>query len=143
MRIGFTGTQTGMTLAQYTAFANLIGRTDGEFHHGLCLGADADAHKCVWEKQQHKIIGHPPIKTGKRMWINPNEFHILHPPKDYLDRNRDIVDAVELMLATPKEWLNQTRSGTWYTIRYARRTNKRTLIIWPDGSVHDTAKEKK
>ena len=53
--------------------------------------------------------------------------------KDYLDRNHDIVDETELLIACPKEPEEITRSGTWATIRYARKKKKKLRIILPNG----------
>ena len=52
--------------------------------------------------------------------------------------------TVDMSLTTPacpsgpqimSEAEEQLRSGTWSTIRYAKRQNKPTTIIFPDGSV--------
>jgi hypothetical protein len=52
-----------------------------------------------------------------------------------LVRNRSVVEAAfgGLLIACPKGpevW----RSGTWATIRYARRRGCVPLIFWPDGT---------
>ena len=57
------------------------------------------------------------------------------PPKDYLDRNHDIVDQTDLLIATPKENTEVLRSGTWATIRYAKKINKPTWIIETNGNI--------
>jgi outer membrane protein insertion porin family len=51
-----------------------------------------------------------------------------------LDRNRAIVDSCDVLIACPKGPEEQ-RSGTWATVRYARKQKKRIVIIWPDGEV--------
>ena len=43
-----------------------------------------------------------------------------------------LVDACEVLLATPKG-PEKLRSGTWATVRYARKVGKRIVIIEPDG----------
>lgn len=41
--------------------------------------------------------------------------------EDYLDRNREMVDGADVLIAFPKTAEEETRSGTWATIRYARK----------------------
>lgn len=132
MKIGFTGTQRGMTGPQTTSFsaALLFARlSDSEFHHGDCIGADAEAHE-IAAGLGFKVILHPPVKPDKRAWC---QAQIILPMKDYLARNRDIVDATELLIAIPGEAIEQLRSGTWSTIRYARKIGRKLLIIGPEG----------
>jgi hypothetical protein len=132
MKVGFTGTQVGMTFQQCMAFMRLmreLGPT--EFHHGDCIGADALAAKMVLSNfPDCKVICHPPIYTNKQANVGGHE---VLPRKSYLDRNRDIVDASEVMVATPKEKEEQVRSGTWYTVRYARRRKKAIRMVFPTG----------
>lgn len=75
------------------------------------------------------IIIHPPINSSKRAWKNG----ILKKEKEYLDRNHDIVDCSDILITCPKEDVEQLRSGTWATIRYAKKSNKKTIIIYPSG----------
>jgi hypothetical protein len=126
VKIGFTGTQIGMTDFQKAEFEKIISMYIGEFHHGDCIGADADAHD-IAEKYLTCVI-HPPIKPEKRAF---KKATIVHEKKPYLNRNRDIVNSCELLIATPKEITNQTRSGTWWTIRYAKKIKRKCLIIYP------------
>lgn len=79
-----------------------------------------------------RIVGHPPIVTSKRAFFQCDE---LRDPLPYLARNHKIVDAVQEMLACPGEVMEQLRSGTWATIRYARRVGKPVHVILPDGRV--------
>jgi len=46
-------------------------------------------------------------------------------PTPYLSRNRAIVDETEMLIATPAEFTEQQRSGTWSTVRYARACGKK------------------
>lgn len=135
MKIGFTGTKRGMTRDQKCCLIGILAvSSPDEFHHGDCVGADEQAHSIATNLTENVII-HPPIKDILRAFC---EAKTILPPKDYLDRNHDIVDACDLLVATPCTRYEVTRSGTWATIRYARKRNKQIIIIWPEG---DYAKE--
>ena len=140
MKVGFTGTRDGMTDEQRRAFiawAKTAGAT--ELHHGCCLGADADAVNVFLSAAdlgftRPLVVAHQPAKKA----MLSNEAFMLsdrrQAPLDYLVRNRNIVDASEILVACPKGPEEQ-RSGTWSTVRYARKQGKRVLIFWPDGNV--------
>jgi hypothetical protein len=98
-----------------------------EFHHGDCIGADAEAHDIVREFFPNvRIIAHPPIIKSKRAFKKADESK---EPKEYLIRNHEIVDAVEYMFGAPKTDMEELRSGTWATIRYSRKMNKPITIL--------------
>lgn len=128
-KIGFTGTQRGMTTAQMVALHDYLCERIGEFHHGDCVGADAQAHK-IAGAIGYDIIGHPPSNPIKRAWCECVE---LKPEKPYLDRNKDIVLQTTMLIAVPSEMQEQLRSGTWSTVRYARRLDKAITVILPNG----------
>lgn len=132
MKIGFTGTQRGMTIAQIQSFEaglRLVFEPGAEFHHGDCIGADAEAYT-IAVGLGFKIVIHPPIDPKKRAWCRADD---IRQPKPYLDRNHDIVDATDFLIATPGEEAEQLRSGTWATVRYARKIGRKVLIIKPSG----------
>jgi hypothetical protein len=52
--------------------------------------------------------------------------------KDFLERNRDIVDRVEILIAAP-EGPEVQRSGTWSTVRYARGKVIPIYLLRPKG----------
>lgn len=130
-KIGFTGTQKGMTTEQLIAVAEYLCDNSGEFHYGDCIGADAQAHKMANETKYYKIIGHPPSNPVKRAWCTCHELQLEKP---YLERNKDIVLQTNILIATPSEMEERIRSGTWSTIRFARRLDKPIIIFLPDGS---------
>ena len=140
MRVGFTGTQRGMTPAQKGQFVDLLAKWDDEqdivqFRHGDCIGADAEAHSMVRDNCPNTlIIGHPPSNESKRAFC---EFDLEMAPFPYLVRNRMIVNNSGFVIATPGEMTEQLRSGTWSTIRYARNRIPfdQVVIIYPDGSL--------
>lgn len=102
-------------------------------HHGDCIGADVDFHRLA-RLNGLKVHGHPPINPSKRAWC---EFDEIEEEKEYIDRNHDIVRAVDFMIACPQGFKEELRSGTWATIRYFKGTGCPGKIVWPDGSVKD------
>lgn len=130
--VGFTGTTQGMTNRQWQAFRSLIHTLKAElelktFHHGDCVGADAQAHQ-VARSNGFWIVGHPPSYESKRAYMPCDEYR---QPKPYLARNHDIVDECYVMIATPKETEEIVRSGTWATIRYSRKKGRHLFILTP------------
>lgn len=121
--IGFTGTQSGMTTIQSERVAQILDRlpmTAAQFHHGDCIGADEQADGLA-HIAGYTIHLHVPSNPTRRANCEVREDRdTLHPPKPYLDRNRDIVDACDAVIAAPKEMTETLRSGTWSTVRYAR-----------------------
>lgn len=130
--LGFTGTQNGMRLEQRNALRRLLRQLQpNEFHHGDCIGADEQAHRIVRKVAPNcRIVIHPPSNPSKRAWC---EGDVILPEKDYLVRNRDIVNVSTEMVATPYERIEQLRSGTWSTIRYARKNNRKLHLLLPEG----------
>lgn len=137
MKLGFTGTASGMTRAQKAAFYHKVLRRSGliiaEFHHGDCVGSDAESHAMVRsENPGIHITGHPPRNPNKRAWCKCDE---LRPELPYLVRNHNIVDETDEVVATPSGFEEVLRSGTWATMRYTKKIDKTLRIIWPDGTI--------
>ena len=128
MKIGFTGTQKGMTPVQKAEVAFLI-TGENEFHHGDCVGADEQAHH-IAEIRKVPIVKHPSTNGKKRAFCKGGKEV---KPKPYLVRNRDIVNATDELVAAPSG-PEVLRSGTWSTVRYALKQEKLVHIVMPDGS---------
>ena len=127
MIVGFTGTQKGMTARQKTDFADWLPRLDAlQFHHGDCIGADAEAHDVADDLGVVTVI-HPPIIMVKRAF---KDGDTILPSKEYLERNHDIVEVADILIACPSG-PEELRSGTWATIRYAMKRGVNTLILYP------------
>ena len=132
MRIGFTGTRHGMTPAQErTLHGMLAARQGAVLHHGDCVGADAQAHELASLLGRHVTI-HPPNNGRVRAWKTSPD---IRAPKGYLTRNKDIVRETDILIAAPAEAEEQIRSGTWSTVRFARKAGKPVFVILPDGTV--------
>ena len=140
--IGFSGTRDNINEKQKNALRNVLNYYNAtEFHHGDCVGADSEFHDIVAQLLGAKIIIHPPINNVLRAFKNSDNIMI---EKDYLQRNRDIVDVSDLIIAIPKELREQKKSGTWATIRYARKIKVPVIMIAAGGEVlfHDRCLDK-
>lgn len=129
--IGFTGTQIGQTPQQLLTVERILATVCGWFHHGDCTGADEQSHAIARRHGKLTIIIHPPIIASKRAFCQGD---VILDPKDYIARNHDIVDASIGLITTPKSFVEELRSGTWATVRYARKQHKKIVIVFPDGS---------
>jgi hypothetical protein len=131
MIVGFTGTREGMTESQKKAFTLHIQRMKvDQFHHGMCVGADQEAEVIVRILHSSAPIhGHPP--KNKSNISRASRPDVVHKAAEYLVRNRHIVDACEIIFATPKTEYEILQSGTWSAVRYARKKNKMVRIIPP------------
>ena len=131
MIIGMTGARDGMTEKQKDMFAAGLYTLGGiQFHHGDCVGADADAHDIARATGLH-IVTHPPEKDELRAFKVGDEAR---DPKNYFARNRDIVNESEILIGFPRGMV-ETGGGTWYTINYGKKQGKPVYIVYPDGSL--------
>jgi hypothetical protein len=133
---GFTGTRERLTAVQTTALGRVLDLFEPyQVQHGDCVGADEAVHYLCLTKSI-LICVRPPIDTKHRAWCS-----LVHPyvvscePKPYLQRNHDIVNNSTYLIACPKEAAEVLRSGTWATVRYAKKQGKVVYIIFPDGHV--------
>jgi hypothetical protein len=157
--VGFTGTQVGMTTEQRVIVNYTLGQLEHfeqfiSYHHGDCVGADNDFDDiCIvrntdWDtmksKHMYLLHLHPPDNDSARAFVKEKQLPydnmgrggIFSPVKPYLERNHDIVNESEFMIATPQQDKEKLRSGTWATIRYAQKKKKPLIIIGPTGRTY-------
>lgn len=142
LTLGFTGTQEGMSDAQATAIEVWLSTGDLILNaklrggvlavHGDCVGADADFHRICLLCEPMRIRIRP-SNHPKRAWCKGADE--VMPVRAPLDRNTDIVNDCDILIATPKTYEEELRSGTWATIRRARKAGKPIAIVWPDGKI--------
>jgi len=101
-----------------------------EVHHGCCEGADQQIG-VIARDMRIRVIAHPPLDESKMAFCPSDEQR---PPKAYMARNQDIVDECDVLMAAPKGMKEELRSGTWATVRRARKSERRIVIVWPDGT---------
>ena len=141
MAVGFTGTQLGLAWKQKATLRSILEQLHSvflKFHHGDCIGADKESNDLAREIG-FKIVSHPPLNESKRAFCEADQ---ILPSKEYLERNHDIVNHSQILIACPKESQEVVRSGTWSTIRYARKMQKDIIIIYFDGTIRKEIRSK-
>ena len=142
IRIGYSGPRDGMTrpqmLAVYHHLAHVLLVNDNdpdvegiEFHHGDCLGGDAEAH-VIATVLGCRTVAHPPLSSRYRAFCKADE---IREPLDYLARDWNIAYETAELLAAPKTPALYRGSGTWTTAGYAVELGRPTSVFAPeDGS---------
>lgn len=105
-------------------------------HHGDCTGFDAFIHGLTEEEQYshiHRIIHPPKVSTFRAFCKCTRPGDEMRHEEHYLVRDRRMVSEGDMLLAAPKTYTQQLHSGTWYTVRHARKKLLPTLIVWPNG----------
>lgn len=93
--------------------------------HGCATGADTHFHN-LCAKEHIRITGRPSFNSN----MDLDNFTNLYYPYSPLIRNKHIVDDCDVLLALPiNPDVEELRSGTWSTIRYARKLKKKVIII--------------
>ena len=132
-KIGFSGHRTGMSNEQQDMLyflllsfrdAKPMSSSVVEFFHGDCVGADEQAHG-IANYLGYRITTFPPQNPSLRAFCEADE---VLPAKPYLERNRNIVDASDVLLAAIN-FPASGRSGSWYTYRYAYDQKKRAWLL--------------
>jgi hypothetical protein len=133
MKIGVTGTREGMNEHQFNIVKKYLTGwycEGAEFHHGDCVGVDAEA-AALAKEIGYKIVSHPGTGVGGlRAFV---EFDESREPTGHFKRNRTIVDICDCLLVVPLHNEPQPRGGTWYTANYSKKTKKPYIIFYPDG----------
>jgi hypothetical protein len=102
-----------------------------EFHHGDCVGWDAESHELIRKGfPEVRIVVHPPLEWKFRAGCAGDE---VRKPLSYLARNRQIVKSVEKLVVLPNTASWRSKGGTWYTHDYAKKVGKPYVVIWPNG----------
>lgn len=126
MILGVTGTRHGRPDAIEKLFKFLCNHSVSEFHHGDCFGWDEEAFD-VCSHYGIKTVAHPPTKSDHRAFTQSD---VVLPQKAYLDRNKDIVNSIDFLIAAP-DGPERHRSGTWSTVRYAKKVGVNGVVWLP------------
>ena len=131
MKIGVTGTRSGMTEQQFSeisAFLTAQYCEGAELHHGDCVGVDVEV-AVLARSIGYRIVCHPPVKDELRAHHDSDEFRT---PLSYFARNRNIVNETDQLLVVPYQTTPQSNGGTWYTHDYAVKNKKPVIIVYPE-----------
>lgn len=136
--VGFTGSSMGISIYQECELERVLkflyrGDLIQMFNHGDCIGADAKA-SFLAKQIGYKVITYPPENNKKRAFIDYSDF--VHKEKPYLERNRNIVNDSNFMIACPDKPMNHIRSGTNSTIRYSFKSKKPIIVINSNGATN-------
>ena len=133
MKVGVTGTRSGITPLQKAALESLLHElAPSELHHSDCTGAD---YACANLANSCSIrtVAHPGESRGIYRAYHKSTVILL--PQNNLERNRLIVRSCDLMIALLAGEGEILRSGTWMTIRYSRKLLRPLIIIYPRGII--------
>lgn len=139
MKLGITAPRewNGYELQEKRMFAWFESIKDlvDEFHTGCAIGGDEAITYAISRMiDKSKIIGHPCSFRNQTSQLCLNLCGKVLPRKPPLDRNIDIVEAVDVLAAAP-DGPEKQRSGTWFTIRQCRSREKPLVIFLPDGEL--------
>lgn len=151
MKIGLTGSRTGLTKEQRRVVTQMIktleNREVEEVHHGDCIGADTEVSMMFLERSLGALHAHPATinESWDQRWRArskekfPNASIVEYPAKAPNDRNADIVDACDVLWAFPADTLG--KGGTWNTINMAIAAGKPVRIVCPNADESNTLQE--
>jgi hypothetical protein len=126
MNYGFTGSREGMTIQQKKGLWLLL-REGDRLAHGDCIGADDHANHLAQNARCATVALPGPVPALRA--YSPST--VVHEPRPFMERNRLIVDESDVLIAAPRTLQEETRSGTWATIRYARKRGVPVIILDP------------
>jgi hypothetical protein len=137
MHIGISGSRHGFaTRSQEQRFKEFsshfeLFETDGGLpvlHHGDCTGIDEQVFYFL-KGWGWRTVGHPPIESKHRAYLESDETK---EPREYMTRNMQIVRDIDYLIAIPSGKEDERRrSGTWATVRMARRARRLIKVILP------------
>jgi len=134
--VGFSGSRFDLPDPQADALVTEAHALNGlykdlELHHGDCTGADLFAHHMA-KGLRWRVVAHPAIihVKWKAMVRDADEYRIAQRP---IRRNHTIVEETRRVIACPSTFTPTPYSGTWATIRYARKLKRPLTVILPDG----------
>lgn len=130
-RVGVSGTRQGPSEHQLKAlrFYLYMMLNMTELHHGDCVGVDSVADDIAIKLKVPRVI-HPPDQPLYRAFCNrkeQGEVKEVKPVLPYLERNKDLVDSIDVLIACPLS--DETKGGTWHAISLAKKRGIPTIVL--------------
>jgi hypothetical protein len=138
--LGFTGSSKIITPAQEKGILEFVLEFNPLItHDGDCVIGDALFRKIVIENTYARVVSHPAFPVGHPARANmpADEVRPIPLPRPNrsvpLVRNDEIVAEIAHLLAAPSSADEVLRSGTWATVREAKRRGVPVTLILPSG----------
>jgi len=145
VRYGFSGSRT-LGPDEERVVEDVLADLEGaEFTTGGCVGVDAQVGFNLWSAWPdalHRVVVPDDHSRVEAWWASrgvleagPNvvvELEQMPPGSSYRDRNRRIVGHSDVLVAFPawpEDDPRSARSGTWQTVRLARRAGVDTRVF--------------
>jgi hypothetical protein len=135
----FTGARTGLTPAQLAALRVVLAGyavPGAVLHNGCAEGADEACLELADILDGVLVLW--PCNAARRLWafgfVDGRDYWSIQPTLPPLERNARMVAAASVVVACP-DGPERTRSGTWSTVREARRMGREVVVVWPSGEV--------
>lgn len=146
--LGFVGVRRGLTCHQFQAMCRILVARKGRgalagvavARHSNDGWAAADLTRITrWMPKAPRLVVHESGGTAELPAMSVEslaswaEFSVEResvPPW-----NREIVDESDLLLACPPVSVEEPRSRTWAAVRYARKSGKPVIVVYPDGEI--------
>jgi hypothetical protein len=110
-----------------------------QLHHGACMGADVDFHNVCIDMEMIQLIHvHPSddrFTNRLRQLKQIERVAMIWPEEAPLQRDLTMVQYSDVLLATPLQDDEIVRSGTWATVRRARKLRKTVHVFRRDGTL--------
>jgi hypothetical protein len=138
-RLGFTGSRKGMTDDQESALRQELrdlldehGTEALEAHHGDAIGADTQFHT-ICQELNIPVVIHPSKDQKDRAFCEGAKAE--RPPQKFRQQSESIVNSSDVLIAAPDGFHERFRgSGTWMTVRIARKAARRIILFFLDGT---------
>jgi hypothetical protein len=125
MKLGFTGSShRGWTIQQRDRVLEVLEEYRPIVVHGACIKCDDLLDNLAYSMGLTRVVfpsDHPTKSALTTCVARGGDIIVARDPLPMLVRNRLIVHSSWRLIATPSSRHEVVRSGTWMTVRYARK----------------------